>query len=291
MHPTKPKLSWKTRLFSVANLTVWLVLIALAAIVLQSMVPDRPITTKGLVILVAAAASITLVIRSTIPHPSIAIANSGRKSTTLVLDGAAARAAVARQRPTSAERSAVLEALTRNVQTPTAATCRHEAGHAVAAHVLGHEVFAVSVRGGTNQDGVSTSGRTIWAGPSAPGVDRIAVAMAGLISEGQPVYPDTPSQHDDYGMLSRLPSFFAITDPDGRTPGQILDAGCALARKIVTEHSAEIDVSAQALAGTNGERVITGAELAEILTQADQRHQSDDAAVDHEPLALDGDDQ
>lgn len=149
----------------------------------------------------------------------------------------------------SAAHMTAVPALTLHKTLP--ARSRHEAGHAVVAGALGHRVVVVSV----STCGAS-GGRTIWRHRDSDlvdaSVDHVAVAFAGPLAERTGDVVDSADGSDDYSLLMRTAIAAAVIDPQRRAPTEILDAGVALARGLLAEHAAAVDVIADKLISTDG---------------------------------------
>lgn len=116
-----------------------------------------------------------------------------------------------------------------------AGVARHEAAHAVAIMVLGHDVLKI-----TTEPGPGYLGRCSWKAPDKEpaAVGSVAISLIGhLVDAAENMTPDKPG--DDYEMaLKQSLHASALT---GRAPSEILDEGMALAQKIYAENQDPID--------------------------------------------------
>lgn len=131
---------------------------------------------------------------------------------------------------------------------------RHEAAHAVVAHALGHLVLSASVAPDRG-----SGGRVVWRHSDAAfaqaSIDHIAVTFAGPLAEQTgDVVQAAENGADDYSALLRTAIAASITDPENRTPGEILDAGTKTARRLVLRHSRAIEALTYELLATEEKR-------------------------------------
>lgn len=172
------------------------------------------------------------------------------------VEAARARMPIASMRPTSNQQE-----IKRSLET----RARHEAAHAVVAHVLGHLVVSASIA-----PLGSSGGRVAWQHKtnSLASVDHIAIGFAGPLAEGTgDVLPGHLRHDDDYSKLLHMSMAASVTDPAARTPTQILDEGTAVARRLIAEHATAIDVLTKALLTTDEERDLDEHEIQRLLDE------------------------
>lgn len=128
---------------------------------------------------------------------------------------------------------------------------RHEAGHAVVAHALGHQVTKVTIVPNPERQ---SGGHTIWRHrDDAPvSIDHVAVTYAGPLAEGSGYAPAFPLEHDDFTRMWRWSVAASVIDEAQRTPGEVIDAGARLARRLLDEHSQIVSRLAAALVCHSG---------------------------------------
>lgn len=127
---------------------------------------------------------------------------------------------------------------------------RHEAAHAVAVHVLGHRIDAVSVSI-TGRSG----GRVSWTHHEGvlASIDHVIVCFIGPLAERTgDVMPVSPRADDDYSVMLRTAIAASITDPEERSVVDVLEVASEKARKILRDHRAEIEALTDALVATDG---------------------------------------
>lgn len=122
-------------------------------------------------------------------------------------------------------------------------TARHEAAHAVAVLVLGHDLIEVS--SAPNHQS-SASGYVRWVHPEEPSVDQVTVALIGNLAQRKPHDHRVGGLGDD--LQSALRASLVAAMASGEGPSQVLDRGMERARRILADHTAEIDTLAAALA-------------------------------------------
>src|SRR5699024_1667155 len=137
---------------------------------------------------------------------------------------------------------------------------RHEDGHVLVAHVLGHDVLSASIT-----EWSTSGGRVSWVHhDSTPASeDHVAVCYGGPLAEDT----GTPGQAscsptDDYLMIERIALAASVIDPQGRMPNQIIEAGVQKARRIITEHPLALRDVAEALVESDD---LDESQLLEIL--------------------------
>lgn len=143
------------------------------------------------------------------------------------------------------------------------ATCT--SAHAVVAHALGHLVLSASV---VSDRG--SGGRVTWRHKDATfalaSVDHVAIAFAGpLAGRTGDVVLTAENGTDDYSALLRTSIAASITDPESRTPGEILDAGTKAARRLVAAHAEAINALADELLATEGKYDLGEARIRELM--------------------------
>jgi hypothetical protein len=132
------------------------------------------------------------------------------------------------------------------------ARARHEAAHAVAAHILGATLHSVSTR----PMGPS-GGRTAWsAGTELSPTDRLVITVAGAVADEAREAEVTALPADDFTRAQR--QAIAIAIRDGQPISHLLDNAIAGARTLLTTHSAAVDRLASALSARP--RTLTGAQ-------------------------------
>lgn len=120
---------------------------------------------------------------------------------------------------------------------------RHEAGHAVVAHVLGFEVLAVSTVPTARNDG-----RTTFAWSVDPGVGQVAVSLAGEMAQTRPsahLRPDGGLPVGD--LLDAQALALSVAMIEDRNPSTVLDEAMDVARRILDENAAAVDALAARL--------------------------------------------
>jgi hypothetical protein len=146
---------------------------------------------------------------------------------------------------------------------PLQVRARHEAAHVVTALALGHTVRQVNItaRG-------RVGGTTSWdhrEGLNLASVDAVAVLYAGPLVEATGDVVGAPGGTDDYSLLLRTAIGASITDPQRRSPTQILHDGSVLARRIVAEHRDAITALADALVATDGQTSLDADDILAVL--------------------------
>lgn len=121
-------------------------------------------------------------------------------------------------------------------------TARHEAAHAVAVLVLGHELIEVS---SAPNHQTSASGYVRWVHPEEPSVDQVTVALIGNLAQHKPHDHRVGGLGDD--LQSALRASLVAAMASGENPSQVLDRGMERARHILADHTTEIDTLAAAL--------------------------------------------
>jgi hypothetical protein len=142
---------------------------------------------------------------------------------------------------------------------------RHEAAHAVAAFALGHQVLSASVAPDRG-----SGGRVMWRhrnpALALASVDHVAIAYAGPLAERTgDVYETAQEGSDDYSTLMRTAIAASITDPEARTPSEILDEGTRCARRLIEAHAQAVDALTRLLIATDEERDVLEEEIAALM--------------------------
>lgn len=140
---------------------------------------------------------------------------------------------------------------------------RHEAGHAVVAHALGHRLMGLSIEVVDN-----SGGRTIWGHRDdlASSIDHVAVSFAGPLAETMhDPGASLLSGSDDRDKLLHDAIAAFVSDPEGRSPVQIIEEGTRLARSILSERSRDVDDLTRLLMDTKGKRDMTEEELSAFM--------------------------
>lgn len=138
---------------------------------------------------------------------------------------------------------------------------RHEAGHAIAALALGHQLVSVSVR----PQGIS-GGRTAWRHKDDKPIsfDHLIVAFAGGLADASGDCGGDASAYghrDDVSDMLRGAMALSTLPHETRSPTQLIDAAHRAAQNIVSDHQPQIDALAQQLIDTRRIRDLPGEDV------------------------------
>lgn len=143
----------------------------------------------------------------------------------------------------------------------------HEAGHAVAAIALGHQLISVTIRQKGYRDG-----QTAWrhSKRSAISFDHLVVAYAGGIADQSGQCGGDASffnERDDSSDILRGAIAVSTLPGETRSPSQLLDQAHRVARELVTSRSQQIQILTELLIGTERKSDLRGDELTELSTK------------------------
>lgn len=138
------------------------------------------------------------------------------------------------------------------------AAARHEAGHAIVVHRLGHRVLWMSVSGDT--------GCVRWSATHdrhVPARDAICAKVAGLVAEATPDDDAAAAAESDFYDL--LPIAAALAVQNRTSIQDVIDTEVARAREIIASESQAVERLASELVSR---RTLSGGRLRALLAEA-----------------------